>query len=83
MLWKINRTANTVSTVEPYENFTTADVLDSTNLKQFLYTTSFTGSSKSILDAAIRTIYGLEPNQINTLFGLMYIKVNYNISIEI
>jgi monoamine oxidase len=70
---KINRNAGKVSTIEPY-NSSYAAALDSTNIKQFLYSSSFTSSSKSIIDAAIRTVYGLEPSQLNTLFALMYVK---------
>ena len=73
-IWKINRNSNKINTVEPFENNSRARSFDSLNLKQFLYQNSFTSSSRSILDAAIRTVYGLEPNQINTLFGLMYVK---------
>ena len=71
---KINSTAAKVNTMNPFENLKLADQLDSTNLDQFLSKHSYSSAVKSILTAAVRVVYGLELNQINTLFGLMYIK---------
>lgn len=74
LMQKINTNSARLNTVDPYAFATDAAELDSTNLKQFLYKNSFTKTSRSVMDAAIRTIYGLEPNQLNTLFSLMYVK---------
>lgn len=70
---KINRNANTLDTLDPCLSDTAAK-LDSYNSKQFLYDSSFTQSAKSIMDAAIRTVYGLEANQLNALHALSYVK---------
>jgi monoamine oxidase len=71
---QINSTADKINTMNPFENLNLATRLDSTNLEQYLSLNSMTAATKAILMAAIRVVYGLELNQINTLFGLMYVK---------
>lgn len=63
-----------LSTNDPYENGDIANKLDSQNLKDYLYSKSFTPTVRSIFNSNMRTIYGLELNQVNALFGLMYVK---------
>ncbi len=70
MLNKINSNANKVSPLHPYENYELAKRLDSLNLENFMYSTSFNSTSRAISDAAIKVVYGLEPNQINALCNL-------------
>jgi monoamine oxidase len=72
---KSNSHAKKVSTLRPFENIEFATKMDMMNLEKFLYSgLSFSSSQRSIIDAAIKTIYGFEPSQLNTLFALMYIK---------
>ena len=68
---KANSNCKKVNTLNPFANLELAKRLDKLNLDSFLYSKSFTSSSKSIVDADIKTIYGLEVGQINDLFGLM------------
>ncbi len=74
IITKTNVNAKKISTLNPFENLELAKRLDKLNLENFLYSKSFTSSSKSIIDAAIKTIYGLELSQINALFALMYLN---------
>ncbi|RNA27769.1 putative flavin-containing monoamine oxidase A [Brachionus plicatilis] len=71
---KISSNAKKISTIDPFENLNLASRLDSGNLDEFLLSKSFSSKSRSLLDPAIRTIFGVEASQINALFGLMYIK---------
>lgn len=71
---KVSSNAKKLSTIDPFENSEFSNRLDSTNFEQFLLNRQFSSVSRSVIDPAIRTIYGLELNQINTLFGLMYIQ---------
>jgi monoamine oxidase len=71
---KVNRNANKLTTMEPFKRIKQAQDFDRTNLKEFLYGNSFSKIARSIVDPAIRTVFGLEPEEINTLFGLMYVK---------
>lgn len=73
-IMKISSNSKKLSTIDPFENPAFSSKLDATNFEQFLLSRSFSSESRSIIDPAIRTVYGLELNQINTLFGLMYIK---------
>jgi monoamine oxidase len=74
MLFKINRNANKLTTMEPFKKIEQAQQFDASNLNYFLYKNSFSKVSRSIVNAALRTVFGLEPEEINTLFGLMYVK---------
>jgi monoamine oxidase len=71
---RANLKSKTVNTLEPFRNAALAQQLDMTNLEQFMFENSFTASCKSIVTAAIRTVFGLELKEINALFGLMYVK---------
>ncbi len=72
MISKVNSNAKKISTLNPFENLEFAKRLDKYNLDNFLYSKSFTSSAKSVAEATVKTIYGLELGQINALFGLMY-----------
>ena len=71
MISKVNSNAKKISTLNPFENLEFSKRLDKYNLDNFLYSKSFTSSAKSVAEAAVKTIYGLELGQINALFGLM------------
>jgi hypothetical protein len=71
MISKVNSNAKKISTLNPFENLEFAKRLDKYNLDNFLYSKSFTSSAKSVAEATVKTIYGLELGQINALFGLM------------
>ena len=71
---KISSNAKKISTINPFANLSFASKLDSGNLDDFFLSKSFSSKSRSLLDPAIRTIFGAEASQINALFGLMYIK---------
>ena len=74
MMMKITSSARKISTLHPFKDSSLARHLDLSNLDQFLGSRSFSASSRSILDPTIRTIFGCEMTQLNTLFGLMYVK---------
>lgn len=42
-----------------------------------MYSSSFNSTSRAISDAAIKVIYGLEPNQINALCNTVKLTNNY------
>ena len=74
MLNKVNSTAKKVSSLHPFENHEFAKRLDSMTMESFMYSSSFSSTSRSIADAAVKVVYGMEPNQINALFGAMYVN---------
>lgn len=71
---RVNKYLKKISTVDPYENKKLADDMDKTSLKSFLNSKSMTSTTRAIFNSNMRTIYGLEINQVNNLFGLMYVK---------
>ncbi|CAF0707348.1 unnamed protein product [Brachionus calyciflorus] len=71
---KISSNAKKISTIFPFENIELASRLDKGSFDEFLLSTSFSSKSRSLLNPTVRTIFGVEPSQINGLFGLMYIK---------
>lgn len=74
IMTKFNIGAKRISTLYPFENIHLANHLDSINLEQYLYTNSLSTKARSIMEGAIKTIYGLESTQLNSLFALMYGK---------
>jgi monoamine oxidase len=74
IMTKFNIGAKRISTLYPFENIHLANHLDSINLEQYLYTNSLSTKARSIMECAIKTIYGLESTQLNSLFALMYGK---------
>ena len=74
MMMKVNRLCNKTSTLDPFLKMEYARSLDKTNIEEIMCKSAYTKIAKGIFSAAIRAIYGLEPSQINALFGLMYIK---------
>jgi monoamine oxidase len=74
IMTKFNIGAKRMNTIYPFENLSLANHLDSINLEQYLYSNSLSARARSIVEAAVRAIYGVESNQINALFGLMYGK---------
>lgn len=73
-LTRLNSSASRVNMLHPFEDFNLANNLDSQNLEQLLFRNSFSSSARSIIIAAITTIFGLPLNQINALFAAMYVK---------
>lgn len=71
---RVNKYLKQISTFNPFEDKKLAKYLDSTNLKTFLNSKSMTPTVRSIFNSNMRTIYGLEIDQVNNLFGLMYVK---------
>ena len=76
---KINSFANKTNVLHPFENLKLARSLDSENLEQSLFKYSISATSRSIVRAAFATIFGLELNQVNTLYGAMYVKTGGSI----
>lgn len=72
MLNKINWNAKKAPTLRPFANLQFATKMDSLNLEQWLLSSSFSSTSRSIVEAACRTIFGLEMNQVNALFANMF-----------
>lgn len=71
---RVNKHVVQLNPIYPYENYNLAKYLESKNLKDYLYSKSFTSTVRSIFTSNMRTIYGLELDQVNALFGLLYIK---------
>lgn len=74
MLNKINNNAKKVNTLRPFENLQFARYMDSMNLEQWLFSSSFSATSRSIVEAASRTLFGLEMNQVNALYANNFVK---------
>ena len=71
---RVDRYLTQISTVDPYENRQLANKLDKQTLKDYLYSKSVTSTVRSIFTSNMRTIFGLELEQVNNLFALMYLK---------
>lgn len=74
MLNKINWNAKKVSTLRPFENLQFASKMDSMTVEQWLFSSSFSTTSRSIIEGAYRTIFGLELSQVNALFASTFVK---------
>lgn len=74
LLTKINSSCKKLSTIDVKLSKSDVEKLDKTNMEKFLASKLVTKSSRSIIDPAIRTIFGAELSQLNTLYGLTYIK---------
>ena len=68
---RVDQHVTKLSAVDPYENKSLAESLDTKNLKDYLYSKSMTPTVRSIFTSNMRTIFGLELSQVNALFGLM------------
>jgi monoamine oxidase len=73
MLNKINGTSKKVPALRPFQNIQLASKLDSMTFEQWLFASSFSGTSRSIVEAACRTLYGLEMSQVNALFANFFV----------
>jgi monoamine oxidase len=73
-MMRVNRYLNKISTLDPYADSKLAEYLESMNFKKFLFSKTFTPTVRSIITSNMRTIYALELDQINALFGLVYLK---------
>ena len=71
---RVDRYVKKLSTIDPFENKKLAEKLDKQNLKDYLFSKSVTPTVRSIFTSNMRTIFGLELEQVNNLFGLMYFK---------
>lgn len=73
-MWRVNRDLKKISTIHPFSERKLASYLDKISAKEYLYSKSMSATVKSIFTSNMRTIYGLELDQINALFGMMYLK---------
>ncbi|CAF1040430.1 unnamed protein product [Brachionus calyciflorus] len=73
-MWRTNRDLKKISTIHPFSDRKLANTLDLSNAKDYFYSKSVTPTVRSIFTSNMRTIYGLELEQVNALFGLMYLK---------
>lgn len=71
---RVDRYVTALDPMHPTADSTMARLLDKTNARDFLYSKMFTKTVRSIVTSNMRTIYGLELEQVNALFGLAYIK---------
>jgi monoamine oxidase len=71
---RVNKHVKIVDPIYPYNDPDLAKELDSKTLKDYLFSKSLTSTVRSIFTSNMRTIHALELNQVNALFGLMYIK---------
>ena len=73
--WRVNRYLARISTLDPYAaDSRLAAELESVNFKEFLLSKMFTPTVRSTVISNTRTVFAMELDQINTLFGLMFIK---------
>lgn len=70
---RVNKHLVQISPAHPFAN-KIAKFLDTTTLKDYLFSKSVTPTVRSIFTSNMRTIFGLELSQVNALFGLMYLK---------
>jgi hypothetical protein len=73
-MYRVDKDVVEINTIYPYANARLAKRLEAQNLKDYLYSKSFTPTVRSIFTSNMRTIYGLELDQVNALFGLLMIK---------
>ena len=76
---KINKCSRKVPTLNPFKNIQFAQNMDSLNLDQFLRGQTLssvlnTVACRGIIESALRVVFGLETNQLNSLFALMTIN---------
>lgn len=64
-----------LDTIYPYADPKLAEYLESKNAKDFLYSKILTPTTRSIITSNMRTVFGLELEQLNALFALNYIKM--------
>lgn len=74
MLNKVNGTSKKVPAIRPFQNIQLASKLDSMTLEQWIFASSFSSTSRAIVESACRTIYGLEMSQTNALFANLYVN---------
>lgn len=58
----------------PFENVNLAQHLDEISLSQHLYSNSVSTNARTIVENAVRFVFGLESTQLNALFALMHGK---------
>ncbi|RNA10385.1 putative flavin-containing monoamine oxidase A [Brachionus plicatilis] len=73
-MWRVNKDLKKISTIDPFSDKQLASFLDKKSAKEYLYSKSMSATVRSIFTSNMRTIYGLELDQVNALFGMMYVK---------
>jgi monoamine oxidase len=74
MITKTNTNVAKINTLRPFEQMQLAAKLDSMNSEQWLFASSFNQTARTFVETNNRANYGLEMNQQNALFGLVYTK---------
>ncbi len=74
IITKFNIGAKRLNTIFPFQNIYLANHLDSINLDQYLYSNSLSTNSRCVVEAGIKTVFGVESNQLNALYALTYAK---------
>jgi monoamine oxidase len=73
--YRVDRYIKRINSLDPYStNRSIARYLESLNFKSFLHSKAFTSTVRSVISANMRSIYAFELDQINTLFGLLFLK---------
>lgn len=82
---KINNSSKKVPALNPFQNIRFAQDMDSLNIDQFLnqrgmLTYVFNSvACRGTIQSAFRVVFGLELNQLNTLYGLMFVNAGGSI----
>ena len=71
---KFNIGSRRLNPIFPFQNLLLAHHLDSVNFDQYLYSNSLSSTSRAIMEAGIKSIYGCESNQLNALYALTNAK---------
>jgi monoamine oxidase len=71
---KFNIGSRRLNPIFPFQNLLLAHHLDSVNFDQYLYSNSLSSTSRAILEAGIKSIFGCESNQLNALYALTNAK---------
>lgn len=71
---KINGNSKKLNTLRPFQNAEFSSHLNSINLENFMFSGFTMSSSRSIIESAIRTIFGFEASQLNALYAMLYTR---------
>jgi monoamine oxidase len=67
---KFNIGSRRLNPIFPFQNLLLAHHLDSVNFDQYLFSNSLSSTSRAIIEASIKSIFGCESNQLNALYAL-------------
>lgn len=71
---RVDKDMHKINIMYPYEDAKFAQQLESQTLKEYLYSKAFTPTVRAIIRSNMSTCFGFELEQINALFGLMFLK---------